>query len=88
MVYTSKSAISNIHYYIITYYIKWTDKINYLGHIINHGGDDCHSKQCGFNGLVNKFNSNVWLYSICYVMYVTSLFIVHVSTLAFKLIWF
>ena len=21
--------------------IKWTDKINHLGHIINHGDDDC-----------------------------------------------
>ena len=24
--------------------IKWTDKINYLGHIIDHGDDDCLSK--------------------------------------------
>ena len=44
--------------------IKWTDKINHLGHIINHGDDDCLSKQCGFNGLVSKFNSNLWFYSI------------------------
>ena len=28
--------------------IKWTDKINHLGHIINHGDYDCLSKQCGF----------------------------------------
>ena len=40
--------------------IKWTDKINYLGHIIDHGDDDCLSKHCGFHGLVNKFNSNLW----------------------------
>ena len=24
--------------------IKWTDKINHLGHVINHGDDDCLSK--------------------------------------------
>ena len=66
--------------------IKWTDKINC--HIINHGDDYCLSKQCGFNGLLNKFNRNSWFYSIWYVMYVTSLLIVRVSTLAFKLIWF
>ena len=39
--------------------IKWTEKINHFGHIINHGEDDCLSKQCVVNGLVNTFNSNV-----------------------------
>ena len=28
--------------------INLTDKINYLGHIIDHGDDDCLSKHCGF----------------------------------------
>ena len=60
--------------------IKWTDKINYLGHIIDHGDDDCLSKHCGFYGLVNKFNSNLWFYSIWYVMYVISPLILRVST--------
>ena len=25
--------------------LEWTDKINHLGHIINHGDDDCLSKK-------------------------------------------
>ena len=34
----------------------------------------------GFYGLVNKFNSNLWFYSIWYVMYVISPLILRVST--------
>ena len=34
--------------------------ICHIGHIINHGDDDCLCKQCGFNGLVSKFISNLW----------------------------
>ena len=36
--------------------IKWTDKINHLGHIINHGDDDCL--------YVNSVVLMVWLTSL------------------------
>ena len=42
--------------------IKWTDKINHLGHIINHGDDDCLNKQGGFNGLVDRLTSLIAIY--------------------------
>ena len=36
--------------------IKWTGKINHLGHIINHGDDDCLS--------INSVVLMVWLTSL------------------------
>ena len=37
-------------------YVKWTDKINHFGHIVNVNLTD--SKRCGLNGAVKKLNSN------------------------------